>query len=93
MERTRGPAAMRMHRELRYLALLAGFGLLVMPFLIYWAGFMSLGPYEGGLAAFLRSLYRAFFTLEPSAWALLTGPYLLFWALRLLTRPMRRARM
>lgn len=90
MEDSRGPMATRMHRELRYFALLAGFGLLVMPFLIYWAGIVSLGPYEGGLAAFLGSLYRSFFTLEPSAWALLAGPYLLFWAVRLLTRPIRR---
>ena len=86
------PMTLRMRRELRYLALLAGFGLLVMPFLIYWAGVISLGPYEGGLTAFLGSLYRAFFALEPSAWALLAGPYVLFWVLRLLTRPLRRAR-
>ena len=81
-----------MHRELRYLALIAGFGLLVLPFLVYLAGVLSLGPYEGGLLAFLGSLYGAFFTLQPGAWALLLGPYLLFWILRLLTRPMRRRR-
>ena len=81
-----------MHRELRFLALIAGFGLLVLPFLVYLAGVLSLGPYEGGLLAFLGSLYGAFFTLQPGAWALLLGPYLLFWILRLLTRPMRRRR-
>jgi hypothetical protein len=72
--------------------LIAGFGLLVLPFLVYLAGVLSLGPYEGGLLAFLGSLYGAFFTLQPGAWALLLGPYLLFWILRLLTRPMRRRR-
>lgn len=77
-------------RELGFVALLGGFGLLVMPFLIYLAGVLSLGPYEGGLLAFLGSLMRAVFTATPSAWLLVTGPYLLFMALRLLTRPLRR---
>ena len=79
-------------RELRYFLILAGFGLVVMPFLIYLAGVLTLGPYEGGLPAFLWSLFRALLTLEPSAWLLLFGPYLLFWPIRLLTRPLRRAR-
>jgi hypothetical protein len=79
-------------RELTYFALIAGFGLLVLPLLVYQAGVLSLGPYEGGLLAFLGSLYRAFFTLQPSAWALLLGPYVLFWAVRLLTRPLRRSK-
>lgn len=77
-------------RELGFLALLGGFGLLVMPFLIYFAGVLTLGPYEGGLLAFLGSLMRAVFTATPSAWLLVAGPYLLFTALRLLTRPLRR---
>lgn len=80
----------RTRRELRYFLLLAGFGLLAMPFLIYLAGILTLGPYDGGLLAFLGSLYRAFLRLEPSAWLLMLGPYLLFWPLRLLTRPLRR---
>jgi hypothetical protein len=41
-----------------------------MPFLIYLAGVLTLGPYEGGL--------------------LVIGPYLLFSAVRFLTRPFRR---
>ena len=77
-------------RELGFLALLLGFGLLVMPFLIYLAGVLTLGPYEGGLLAFLGSLLLAFFTATPSAWLLVAGPYLLFTAVRLLTRPLRR---
>lgn len=78
-------------RELRIAALWFGFGLLVMPFLIYLAGVLTLEPYEGGLLAFLASLLAAFFTLKLSAWLLIFGPYLLFTALRLLTRPLRRA--
>lgn len=81
-----------MRRELRYFLMLAAFGLLVMPLLVYLAGVLTLGPYEGGLPDFLKSLYGAFFSLQPSAWLLLLGPYPLFWALRLLTRPFRRRR-
>ena len=81
-----------MGRELRYFGLIAGFGLLVLPFLVYLAGVLTLGPYDGGLLAFLGSLYGAFFSLQPGAWSLLLGPYLLFWILRLLTRPLRRRR-
>lgn len=77
-------------RELRFLALLLGFGLLVMPFLIYLAGVLTLGPYEGGLLSFLGSLLGAFFTATPTAWLLVLGPYLLFMAVRVLTRPLRR---
>lgn len=92
MAAARRAAANRMGRELRYFLLLAGFGLVVMPPMIYLAGVLTLGPYEGGLPAFLKSLYGAFVTLQPSAWLLLLGPYPLFWALRLLTRPFRRRR-
>ncbi len=77
-------------RELRIAALWLGFGLLAMPFLIYVAGVLTLGPYEGGLLAFLGSLLAAFFTATPTAWLLVVGPYLLFTAVRLLTRPLRR---
>jgi hypothetical protein len=78
-------------RELRFLAVWFGFGLLAMPFLIYLAGVLTLGPYDGGLLAFLGSLLAAFFTLKLTAWLLVFGPYLLFTAVRLLTRPLRRA--
>ena len=77
-------------RELGFFALLFGFGLLVLPFLIYFAGVLTLGPYEGGLATFLGSLLGAVFTARPTAWLLVIGPYLLFTAIRFLTRPFRR---
>ena len=78
-------------RELRIAGLWFALGLLAMPFLIYMAGVLTLGPYEGGLLAFLGSLLAAFFTLKLTAWLLVLGPYLLFTAVRLLTRPLRRA--
>lgn len=77
-------------RELGFLALFLSFGLVVMPFMIYLAGVLTLGPYEGGLLYFLRSLYVPFFTATASAWLLVAGPYLLFTAIRLMTRPLRR---
>ena len=77
-------------RELRILGLLFGFGLVVMPFLIYFAGVLTLGPYDGGLLSFLGALLGGFFTLTPTAWLLVAGPYLLFTAVRYLTRPLRR---
>jgi hypothetical protein len=93
MARTDTRQASRLQRELRYLGLFAGFGLIVLPFLIYFAGVTTLGPYDGGLAAFLGSLYGSFVRLEPGAWVLLlVGPYVLFWVLRLMTRPLRRRR-
>ena len=77
-------------RELRIAGFMIGFGLVVMPFLIYFAGVLTLGPYEGGLLSFLGALLGAFFTLTPTAWLLVAGPYLLFSAVRFLTRPLRR---
>jgi hypothetical protein len=91
MARPETPQKTSLQRELRFLGLIAGFGLLVLPFLIYLAGVTTLGPYDGGLMAFLGSLYGSLLRLEPGAWLLLlAGPYALFWVLRLLTRPLRR---
>ena len=78
-------------RELKIAALWLGFGLVVMPIFICLAGVLTLGRSEGGLLAFLGSLLAAFFTLKLTAWLLVLGPYLLFTAVRLLTRPLRRA--
>ena len=78
-------------RELKIAALWLGFGFVVMPFFIYLAGVLTLGPYEGGLLAFLGSLLAAFLTLKLTAWLLVLGPYLLFTAVRFLTRPLRKA--
>jgi len=70
-----GRLSPRWRRELRVAGLLFGFGLLIMPFLIYLAGVLTLGPYEGGLLSFLGALLGAFFTLTPTAWLLVAGPY------------------
>jgi hypothetical protein len=82
----------RLRRELWILAIFGGFGLVVLPFLVYLAGAKTLGPYEGGLGTFLGKLYGDLIRLTPSALALLLGPYVLFQGARLLTRPLRRRR-
>jgi hypothetical protein len=79
-------------RELAIFAVVGGFGLVVLPFLVYFAGAATLGPYEGGLGTFLGKLYGDLIRLTPSALGLLLGPYVLFQGARLLTRPLRRAR-
>ncbi len=84
------PRAASTARELRYLLIAGGFGLVVLPFLVYLAGAATLGPYAGGLGAFLAKLYGDFVRFTPSAWALLFGPYVLFQVVRLSTRPLRR---
>jgi len=83
------PPRSALRRELIYLAIFAGFGIVLLPFAVYFAGALTLGPYEGGLLSFLGKLYGDFVTLSPSALVLLLGPYLLFQAVRLLTRPLR----
>lgn len=79
----------RLRRELIYFAIVGGGGLLVLPLGVYLAGSVTLGPYDGGLPRFLAKLYGDLVRLSPAALALLLGPYLLFQALRLLTRPLR----
>jgi hypothetical protein len=77
-------------RELLWFGVVGGFGLFVLPLLIYAAGSRTLGPYEGGgLLTFLGVLYGDFVRLHPAAWALMLGPYALFMGLRLITRPLR----
>jgi len=80
------------HREGRAALFLIGFGVCVMPFLIYFIGQLTLGPSETGLAGFLKTLYGSFLGLQPSAWALLLGPYLLYAMLRLVRLSLRRNR-
>ena len=82
----------RLRREFLIFAIVGGFGLIVLPFLVYLAGAKTLGPYEGGLGTFLGKLYGDLVRFTPSALGLLLGPYVLFQGARLLTRPLRRPR-
>ncbi len=86
------PRRQALRRELIFLGAFGGFGLVVLPFAVYFAGAATLGPYEGGLLSFLGKRYGDFVTLSPAAVVLLLGPYLLFQAVRLVTRPLRHRR-
>ena len=79
-----------LRRELVLFGIVGGFGLVVLPWLVYFAGAATLGPYEGGLRTFLGKLYGDLIRLSPSALGLLLGPYAIFQGARLLTRPLRR---
>jgi len=79
----------RMRRELRIFAIVGGFGILVLPLAVYFAGAATLGPYEGGLLTFLGKLYGDFLRLRLPALGLLLGPYVIFQGARILTRPLR----
>jgi hypothetical protein len=89
-DRAPDPRRAALRRELILLGAFGGFGILLLPFAVYFAGASTLGPYEGGLLSFLGKLYGDFVTLSPAALLLLFGPYLLFQTVRLLTRPLRR---
>ena len=79
-------------RELRLFGVAAAFGVVLLPFLVYFAGAATLGPYDGGLPAFLGKLYGDFIRLSPGALLLMLGPYVALLGIRLVTRPLRRAR-
>ncbi len=83
------PRRQALRRELTYFGIGAGLGIVLLPFLVYLAGALTLGPYEGGLLSFLKKIYGDLVTLTPAALALTLGPYVLFVAVRLLTRPFR----
>ncbi len=79
----------RLRRELLFLGVVGGFGLVVLPPLVYFAGAATLGPYEGGLGTFLGKLYGDLVRLTPAALGLVFGPYVMFQGARFLTRPLR----
>jgi hypothetical protein len=83
-------AARRAARELLTGVLLIGFGVGLLPLLVYAAGAATLGPYDGGLGQFLPHFYGDLAGLSPGALALVLGPYVVFVGVRFLTRPLRR---
>ncbi len=53
------------------------FGLLLMPALIYLAGFYVLKPYaNGGIFALYFDYYKGLIELRPSCWIAVAGPFL-----------------
>ena len=82
-----------LRREALVLAGLGGFGLLILPALIYLVGQQLLGEYRPGASAgtFYTDFYGQLGAFSPWAWALVLGPWLAIQLLRLLWLPLRRA--
>lgn len=78
-------------RELFIFAGLAGFGLLVLPALVYAVGVFLLGEYRPGatVGSFYADLYAELAAPAPWAWLLVLGPWLGIQWLRLLWLPFR----
>ena len=71
-------AASRQERELWLAGGAITLGLIVLPFLIYLAGSITLGPYEGGgLGKYLLDFLKGLVRPHLAYWLIVFGPYLL----------------
>jgi hypothetical protein len=79
----------RSRREALLFAIFGGFGLAVLPALVYLVGQALLGAYrpDAGMGAFYSDLYGHLGAFSPGAWLLVMGPYLAVQFLRLLWLP------
>jgi hypothetical protein len=67
----------------RWIAAALLFSATVLPFLVYFTGTMTLGPYaNGGPWRFLGDFYGDLARLRAAAWTLLLGPVVLVLVLR-----------
>lgn len=76
----------RLRFELILASILLGFGLFVLPGLIYWVGTLLLGPYgeSAGLGPFYADFYGDLASGVVRAWALTMGPLIVISLIRLL---------
>ena len=66
---------MRMKRHLAWLAAALLFAAAVLPFLVYYTGTQTLGPYaNGGPLQFVGDFYVSLAQMQSAAWTLLLGP-------------------
>ena len=75
-------APMRLNRNLLWPAAALLFAATVLPFLVYYTGTQTLGPYaNGGPLQFVGDFYASLAHLRSAAWTLLLGPVALvvFW--------------
>jgi hypothetical protein len=84
----------RFKNELLLLGILLGFGLFLLPLVVYLVGVEIVGPYEGEGGAFglLASILTALARGNWAAWVLTLSPYLIFLLTRLTVRTLRRPR-
>jgi hypothetical protein len=78
-------ASMHFKRHFAWVAAALVFAAAVLPFLVYYTGTATLGPYAGGgPLQFLADFYGDLGRLRPGAWLLLLGPATLVIIWRLL---------
>lgn len=78
-------------RELSIAAGLLAFGLIVLPFAIYFVGRRLLGDYAGaGALGLAESLWLDLLALQPLTWLLVLTPYVIVQLARLVRRAWRR---
>jgi hypothetical protein len=82
---TRSIAAMRLKRHLAWIIAALAFAACVLPFLVYYTGLATVGPYaNGGPVQFLGDWFADLARLRPGAWLLLLGPAMLVLVWRIL---------
>jgi hypothetical protein len=75
---------MKLRRSVGWLVAALLFGALLLPFLVYYTGTMTLGPYShGGPLGFYGDFLASLARLQLSAWSLLLGPAALLLVVRL----------
>ncbi|HEX7237691.1 MAG TPA: hypothetical protein VF405_12060 [Gammaproteobacteria bacterium] len=79
-------------REVTIAAALLAFGLLVLPFAVYFVGQSVLGEYGegGGALALAENIWRDLLSFRPAAWILVSSPYLTIQLARGVRRVWRR---
>lgn len=77
-------------REVLLFAVFGGFGLLILPGIVYLVGQRLLGEYrpDAGMGGFYADLYGHLGTLSVWAWLLVLGPWIAVQTLRLLWLPL-----
>jgi hypothetical protein len=78
-------------RELALAAGLLAFGLIALPFAIYFVGQNLLGEYAGaGALGLAETVWRDLLALQPLTWLLVLTPYVVVQIARLVGRVWRR---
>jgi hypothetical protein len=81
-----------LRRELLVFAVFGGFGLLILPGIVYLVGQRLLGEYrpDAAMGGFYADLYGHLGALSVWAWLLVLGPWIAVQTLRLLWLPLER---
>ena len=72
-------------REIIVFISLIAFSIFLLPALIYLVGDAAVGPFEGesGLSSLYGAILGGAARLQPAAWVLIAGPYVVIQSLRL----------